>query len=168
MKREGGLWATAAVLGIVATVGTSTPQPKFSPTPGSSKSTESSSANLLAMESIDKGPCADLEKRLQSFLLVDEKRGRCASLLLSGGEATGSLAKAPDSSHRTALYHRYTTRSPAHSLSSQFRPLDRSHSTGCARRPLYLRLFLAALGNRRTLLCPARRSGSIGKADRAA
>ncbi len=72
MKREGGLWATAAVLGIVATVGTSTPQPKFSPTPGSSKSTESSSANLLAMESIDKGPCADLEKRLQSFLLVDE------------------------------------------------------------------------------------------------
>jgi hypothetical protein len=72
MKHEGGLWATAAVLGIVATVGTSTPQPKLSQTPGVLKSTESSSVNLLAMQSIDKGPCADLEKRLQSFLLVDE------------------------------------------------------------------------------------------------
>jgi hypothetical protein len=73
MKREGGLWATAAVLGIVATVGTSTPQPKPSPAPGILQSTESSSSvNLLAMQSIDKGPCGDLEKRLQSFLLVDE------------------------------------------------------------------------------------------------
>ncbi len=72
MKREGGLWATAAVLGVVATVGISSPQPKLSPAPGISKSTEASSANLLAMQSIDKGPCADFEKRLQSFLLVEE------------------------------------------------------------------------------------------------
>ncbi len=72
MKREGGLWATAAVLGIVATVGTSTPPPKLSQTQGIVKSTESSSVNLLAMQAIDKGPCEDLEKLLQSFLLVDE------------------------------------------------------------------------------------------------
>jgi hypothetical protein len=73
MKYEGGLWVTAAVLGIAATVGIST-TPAKSPEPASARKAAESPAraNTLATKSLDEGPCADLEKRLQSFLLVDE------------------------------------------------------------------------------------------------
>jgi hypothetical protein len=69
MKYEGGLWVTAAVLGIAATVGISNTQPKPSEPASGRKTAE---ANTPAMKSLEEGPCADLEKRLQSFLLVDE------------------------------------------------------------------------------------------------
>ena len=73
MKYEGGLWATAAVLGIAATVGISTTPTKPSVTPSARNAVESPArASAPAMKSFDEGPCADLEQRLQSFLLVDE------------------------------------------------------------------------------------------------
>ena len=75
MKREGGLWATAAVLGIAATVGVSTTKSTPpSPAKTAPKTTQSSSGpKTQAMAALDKGPCPDLEQLLQTFFLVDEK-----------------------------------------------------------------------------------------------
>jgi hypothetical protein len=74
MKYEGGgLWATAAVLGIAATVGISNTQPKPSEPASARKAAEPPAhANTPAMKSLEEGSCADLEQRLQDFLLVDE------------------------------------------------------------------------------------------------
>ena len=74
MKREGGLWATAAVLGIAATVGISTNQTK-PPTDatGQSKTVKSSPHNPSpTSKPIENGPCPDIEKLLQTFFLVPE------------------------------------------------------------------------------------------------
>jgi hypothetical protein len=73
MRFEGGLWATAAVLGIAATVGISNTPAKPSEPPGARNSVESPArASPPAMKSLEGGPCRDLEQRLQDFLLVDE------------------------------------------------------------------------------------------------
>jgi hypothetical protein len=75
MKREGGLWATAAVLGIAATVGVSTTKINPpSPTTTAQKATKFyTRPRTPALEALDKGPCPDIEKLLQTFFLVDEK-----------------------------------------------------------------------------------------------
>jgi hypothetical protein len=74
MKREGGLWATAAVLGVAATVGistTKTTQP--SPTTAASNTAKSyTRPSTPGMEALDNGPCPDMEKLLQAFFLIDE------------------------------------------------------------------------------------------------
>ena len=74
MKREGGLWATAAVLGIAATVGISTTKTTPpSPATGVPKVTKSyTRPTSQEMEALDNGPCPDMEKLLQAFSLVDE------------------------------------------------------------------------------------------------
>jgi hypothetical protein len=74
MKREGGLWATAAVLGIAATVGISSNQTK-PPTDatGQSKTVKSPPHNPApTSKPIENGPCPDIEKLLQTFFLVPE------------------------------------------------------------------------------------------------
>ena len=75
MQREGGLWATAAVLGIAATVDVSTTKTTPpSPTTAAQKSTKSYTRPATsAMEALDQGPCPDIEKLLQAFFMVDEK-----------------------------------------------------------------------------------------------
>jgi hypothetical protein len=74
MKREGGLWATAAVLGIAATVGISTTKnTPPSPITVAPKVTKSYiRPSTPKMEELDNGPCPDLEKLLQAFFLIDE------------------------------------------------------------------------------------------------
>jgi hypothetical protein len=75
MKREGGIWATAAVLGIAATVGVSTTKtaPPSPTTPPQKTTRAYTSPTGPAMQALDNGPCPDLEKLLQTFFLVDEK-----------------------------------------------------------------------------------------------
>jgi hypothetical protein len=74
MKREGSLWTGAAVLGIAASVGlvtnrTASPPPAAAPV----KAAKSySRAVNPAMQALADGPCPDIERLLQSFLLVDE------------------------------------------------------------------------------------------------
>jgi hypothetical protein len=74
MKSEGGLWATAAVLGIAATVGISSNQTKPSTdATGQSKIVKSSLHNPSpTSKPIENGPCPDIEKLLQTFFLVPE------------------------------------------------------------------------------------------------
>jgi hypothetical protein len=75
MKGEGGgLWAAAAALGIAATIGISSTQTtRPSETATAQKTTQSSSYAITAATApIDQGPCPDIEKLLQTFLLVDE------------------------------------------------------------------------------------------------
>ena len=74
MKREGGLWVTAAVLGIAATIGISSNQTK-PPTDatGQSKTVKSSAHNPSpTSKPIENGPCPDIEKLLQTFFLVPD------------------------------------------------------------------------------------------------
>src|ERR1700677_4621989 len=75
MKREGSLWAIAAVLGVAATVGVSTTKsnPPAPPTTVPKTTQSSSHPNAQAMEAIEKGPCPDMEKLLQTFFLADKK-----------------------------------------------------------------------------------------------
>ena len=74
MKREGGLWATAAVLGIAATVGISTTKTSLpSPATAIPKATKAyTRPSSPEVEALDNGPCPDMEKLLQAFFLVDE------------------------------------------------------------------------------------------------
>jgi hypothetical protein len=75
MKSEGSVWAIAAVLGVAASVGVSTTRSN-PPAPATTapKTTQSSShPNAQAMEAIEKGPCPDIEKLLQTFFLADKK-----------------------------------------------------------------------------------------------
>jgi hypothetical protein len=74
MKREGGIWATAAVLGIAATVGISTTKTTPpSPTTAAAKATKSyTRPSTREMEALENGPCPDMEKLLQAFFLVDD------------------------------------------------------------------------------------------------
>ena len=74
MKREGGLWATAALLGIAATVGISTTKTNPpSPATGAQQTAKSyTRPSTTAMAALDNGPCPDMEKLLQAFFLVEE------------------------------------------------------------------------------------------------
>jgi hypothetical protein len=73
MKREGGIWATAAVLGIAATIGISSNQTR-PPTGATGQPTgiKSSPNPAQATNPIENGPCPEIEKLLQSFFLVPE------------------------------------------------------------------------------------------------
>ena len=74
MKREGGLWATAAVLGIAATVGISTTKttPPSPPTAAPKATKSYTRPSTPKMDVLDNGPCPDMEKLLQAFFLIDE------------------------------------------------------------------------------------------------
>jgi hypothetical protein len=75
MKHEGGLWVTAAVVGIAATVGVSSTKtgPPSDPVIAQQTTKSSPHADTPATNSIGKGPCPDIEKLLQTFFLVNEK-----------------------------------------------------------------------------------------------
>ena len=73
MKRE-GLWTGAALLGIAASVGlVSTKTTSPSPPATTVKAKSYSRAMSPAMQALADGPCPDIEKLLQSFLVVDEE-----------------------------------------------------------------------------------------------
>jgi hypothetical protein len=97
MKRVDGLWVTAAVLGIAATVGVSTNQtkpPSDSPPVLAKKTTKSSThPNTPAVEALARGPCPDIEKLLQTFFLVDEKE-----IVAPGSCYPGETRQQPNSS----------------------------------------------------------------------
>jgi hypothetical protein len=75
LRRAGGLWTATAVIGVVTGLGIYSPksdvppaQPKITEK-SKAKSTEKTSPALDALEA---GPCADLERLLQAFLLTKE------------------------------------------------------------------------------------------------
>lgn len=74
MKRE-GLWTGAAMLGIAASVGlVSTKTNSPSPPVTTVKSAKSySRAVSPAMQALAQGPCSDIEKLLQNFLVAEEE-----------------------------------------------------------------------------------------------
>lgn len=73
MAREGGLWVTAAVLGIAATLGVSTHKTQEFPAPGVERSADKSAHPTAHLtKALDKEACSDLEKLIRAFMLVDE------------------------------------------------------------------------------------------------
>ncbi len=97
MKLEGGLWATAAMLGIAATVGVSTrTQPETEGARPHASVELSAAAKTPAIPSIENGPCADIEKRLQAFFLVGKDEIGSPESCFPDGLHPAKAGKAPD------------------------------------------------------------------------
>lgn len=74
MKREAGMWATAAVVGMAATIGISSNQPTAPSERATAQKAAKPAARAAAQATtpLDDGPCPDIEKLLQAFFLVKE------------------------------------------------------------------------------------------------